>query len=706
VPKDGLKDSTRPASRALTPAQGAVAFAVDHNDALVGGTRRDLLELAAGFRRELLAEGRALPMAFAWRVGAAHHYRGEYLTALLYFEAGAADAGTDPVDHARFLAGHASVLWAQGNADAGRRLADLAMEVAEASGDDGALGAAWVANGLVEAHAGDRSANLLAYEKALAHAERGGDTITVVRVRNNLGSRHVEAGRFQEALDELDHAVAVAEDHAVGLASAMVSVNRAEALLGLGRLAEAVGEIAIATDQFRRAEAAHLLAFALLLEADAQRLRGNATRAHAKFLEAAGRAESSGNAQVLGPALAGLAETVVADDPAAARAYAKRALDQPHTVGEVVALRAAGWVALGLGDLEAADVWATRALAEAGRRDQLAELADALELRALTRWSSTGQTHDALGQLAEAADAWREVGSAIRCAVNRIATARLSADRGAEEAGRQALRTLGVRTDADRIAGPLHVLGAACAPEVAIRTLGTFAVSVSGAAVPSSAWPSRKSRQLVQVLAARRGRAMSRAALAELLWPGVEDTSGRLSVALSTARAVLDPHRQHDGDRYLASEGGHLRLDPTAVSIDVAEFEQVARDALDAARTGSADAVPLLQAAATLHPAPFLADEAPDDWADDVRGELLRLAVEVQRTLAGHLVQAGETEQAVGWLMAILTEDPYDEPTHLDLVRVLAHGRRHGEARRAYRTYVARMTELDIPPTPFDDVVV
>jgi DNA-binding SARP family transcriptional activator len=349
-------------------------------------------------------------------------------------------------------------------------------------------------------------------------------------------------------------------------------------------------------------------------------------------------------------------------------------------------------------------MWGTRALAEAGRRDQLAELADALELRALTRWASTGQAHDALGQLAEAADAWAEAGSAIRCAVNRIATARLSGDRGAEEAGRQALRALGVRADADRIAGPLHVLGAAGAPEVAIRTLGTFAVSVAGAPVPSSEWPSRKSRQLVQVLAARRGRAMSRAALAELLWPGVADTSGRLSVALSTARAVLDPRRQHEADRYLVSDRGHARLDPTAVSIDVVEFEQIARDALDAARSGSPDAVPLLQAAAALHPAPFLADEAPDDWAADVRDELLRLAVEVQRTLAGHLVEAGETEQAVGWLMAILAEDPYDEPTHLDLVRVLAGARRHGEARRAHRSYAARMAELEIEPTPYDDV--
>lgn len=686
-------------------ATAAVALTLAHGDELIGGTRGDLLDRASVLLAEIVSGGGVLPMAAAWRLGSAHHYRGEYPTALAYFEAAAADPDPDPVDKARYLAGHASALWAQGNSDEGRRIADEAMRTARATGDDGALGAAWVANGLVLAHAGDRTANLLAYERALTHAERAGDAITVVRVRNNLGSRYVEAGRFQQALAELDHAVAVSEDHAVGLASAMVSVNRAEALLGLGRLEEAVSEIEIATDQFRRAEAAHLLAFALLLEADAHRVRGNATRAHAKYVEAVERAEAAGNAQVLGPALAGLAETLAADDPAAARAYAKRALDQPHTVGEVIVLRAAGWVALGQGDLEAAEMWATRALAEAGRRDQLAELADALELRALTRWSSTGDVHDALGQLAEAADAWREVGSAIRSVVNRIVTARLSCDRGAEEAGRQALQALGVRADADRIAGPLHVLGAAAAPEVAVRTFGTFAVSVAGAPVPASEWPSRKSRQLVQALAARRGRAMSRAALAELLWPGVRDTSGRLSVALSTARAVLDPGRRHDADRYLASDRGQARLDPTTVSIDIVEFEGLARAALDAARSGSADAVPLLQAAASLHTAPFLADEAVDEWADDIRAELLRLAIEVKRTLAARLVKAGATEQAVGWLMAVIAEDPYDEPTHHELVRVLAHARRHGEARRAYRAYTARMAEIEVEPATFDAIV-
>ncbi|WP_220793594.1 hypothetical protein, partial [Nocardioides stalactiti] len=104
---------------------GAAAAAGDlaraHGDALVGGTRVDLLEQASMLLHEVLEQGGTLPAAAAWRIGAAHHYRGEYSQAHVYFEAGLPDTTADPVDRARLLAGLASVLWAQGDAEDGRR---------------------------------------------------------------------------------------------------------------------------------------------------------------------------------------------------------------------------------------------------------------------------------------------------------------------------------------------------------------------------------------------------------------------------------------------------------------------------------------------------------------------------------------------------------------------------------------------------------
>jgi DNA-binding SARP family transcriptional activator len=46
--------------------------------------------------------------------------------------------------------------------------------------------------------------------------------------------------------------------------------------------------------------------------------------------------------------------------------------------------------------------------------------------------------------------------------------------------------------------------------------------------------------------------------------------------------------------------------------------------------------------------------------------------------------------------LRILERDPFDEAAHLELVSMLIQAGRLGEARRAYRTYVARMRELGV----------
>jgi DNA-binding SARP family transcriptional activator len=51
--------------------------------------------------------------------------------------------------------------------------------------------------------------------------------------------------------------------------------------------------------------------------------------------------------------------------------------------------------------------------------------------------------------------------------------------------------------------------------------------------------------------------------------------------------------------------------------------------------------------------------------------------------------------------MRAISVDAFDEAAHLDLVRMFAASRRHGEARRAYLVYVARMRELDVEPAPY-----
>jgi hypothetical protein len=46
-------------------------------------------------------------------------------------------------------------------------------------------------------------------------------------------------------------------------------------------------------------------------------------------------------------------------------------------------------------------------------------------------------------------------------------------------------------------------------------------------------------------------------------------------------------------------------------------------------------------------------------------------------------------------------EEAFDESAHLGLVTTLQREGRHGEARRQYRAYAARMVEFQVPAAPF-----
>lgn len=645
-------------------------------------------------------DGGPVPAGLAWRHGFVLHQAGHFSAALVVFaRADLTDAA--PADVALLHASEASSLWAQGDAVASRRLSDQALAEALACGDDGAVAAAWVSQALVSALEGDRNSNLLAYERALAAAERAGDVLTQVRIHNNLGSLQVEEGRYPAALRHLDQALETATELPAAV-RALTLINRAEALLGLGRVEESLAELDAARVLARAAESP-LLGYAVVGLGEARRTCGNATQAAAAYREAIAIAERTADAQILVTATSGLARVLVVDDLDEARGLVKRALDQPAALGQVEPMLAAGWVCLATGDLDDAGEFSRQAVREAGRRHDSRGLAEALELQAML---TTGARSTDL--LDEAATLWSETAGAIGLATNQVLRARVTGDAVAEDLGRRRLRALGVRDDATRIAGPLQSLGRVEQPPVAIRTLGSFVVLTDGTPVAASAWQSRKSRDALKILAGRRGRPITRDALADHLWPDSDGTGNRLSVVLSTLRAVLDPARQHPSDHFLVADRESVRLDVEHVEIDAVTFTRSATRALGAVRSGwpgPDDGVAQLERAAAGYTGHYLEDDPYSDWSVDVRDELLALSIDVKRELAAALIARDEPQRAVAWLVSLLSDDPYDEPTHHALIRVLHAGRRHGEARRAYRAYAARMHDIGTPAAPLAELV-
>jgi ATP/maltotriose-dependent transcriptional regulator MalT/DNA-binding SARP family transcriptional activator len=649
--------------------------------------------------RRAAGDDETLPASLAWRMGLIYHQRGELDTALRVYRRGTLE-GADSADEARLLAWTATAHWLRGEQDACQEAAERSLAAARASGDQQALATAHTTMALLAAIQGDRAANDAHYLRALEAAERANDVLQLVRIHTNRGSRSSEEGMHQEALAELETAIRLGE--LTGFAAMLGTAlnNRGEAWLGLGRLDEAIADFSTARGVFQRM-GSRMMAYPLAGLGDVYRERGDLALARAAYEEAIALGEQSGDQQGLVPALAGLARILVRDEPDRARRLAERALVSGTGMGYAAALLAAGWVALATGEREQASRRAAEAAEVASaRRDQEA-LAEALELRALAAADPRRQ----LDRLREAAAIWATIGNPLAQARNALAVARLegaAAAPGVAGQAEQLLLALGVKLQATAGAGLLQAVAGSAPAAVRVQALGGFRVLRDGEPVGADRWRSQKARDLLKLLVARRGRPAPRELLMETLWPDEDPArlSNRLSVALSTVRAVLDPERRFSQDRFVAADRNAVWL--ADLLVDVEEFLAAASAGLASHARGEADqALALLTSAEMTYAGDFLEEDRYEDWAVPLREEARAAYLAVTRTLARIAATAHDHDLAVRYHLRLLERDPYDEEAHIGLVVALARAGRHGEARRRYRLYTGQMAEIGVESAPF-----
>lgn len=631
----------------------------------VRGDRERALECL----QRTVEDGRPAPPSVAWRIAWSHYLSGATGAALAECRRCVRD-GADLAAESLLLSCAASARWARGELDACRGAAAEAMAVARRCGDDAALAAAHTVLAMLAAAKGDKAALAEHNRDGLRHAERAGDVLSVVRIRANRAAHLIEEGDYRGALAELEVVLPLADLTGFTTYRAFCLSNRGEARLGLGQLDEAVADLVAARAVFTAIGSSHA-ALPLTSLAETYRLRGDRVSAKNAYRQAIELAEVNDTATHLVPALAGLARLLVDDEPATSAALVRRALSFGAGLGYPAVLLASAALHLGRGNGLAALDAAAEAELLARKRGGDATLADCLELRARAELLLRPGDAAALSLLDDAARVWRELGNTR--AADRVAAVRAAV--------------------ADRD------------PALSIQTLGGFRVLRGGEPVPLAAWQSRKARDLVKILVARRGRPVSRETLISLLWPGerADRAANRLSVALSTARSVLGPHR--DAARQcVVTEGDLVRLDLDVVSVDVLTFLADAHRGLCAGRRGRPEAWPLLRAAEAAYTGDFLEEDPYEDWSTELREEARLTYLQVAVALARHTGETGEHVTASRYCLRILERDQYNEPAHLALVRALVGAGSHGEARRRYRAYVARMTEIDVEPRPFPDV--
>ncbi|MEO7196833.1 MAG: BTAD domain-containing putative transcriptional regulator [Pseudonocardiaceae bacterium] len=248
--------------------------------------------------------------------------------------------------------------------------------------------------------------------------------------------------------------------------------------------------------------------------------------------------------------------------------------------------------------------------------------------------------------------------------------------------------------------GDGRMIDAKQTPAVLIRTLGAFRVIRDGTPVSGTVWQSKKARDLLKILIARRA-ATTREQLVELLWPEVDPAKAgnRLSMLLQTVRNVLQRHA-YVGP--LASDGSVVWLDRMQVRVDVEEFLTDAINALAAGRgdVAAPDAAARLTAALAAYTGDFLEDDAHADWATSLAEEARAIHIALLRTLAARLQRTGDIDGAIQYLLRLLRQDPFDEQAHLDLVDMQLDVGHLSEARRQYDVYVQRMKEIEVHPHP------
>ncbi|MGM7697449.1 AfsR/SARP family transcriptional regulator [Microbacterium sp. A84] len=237
------------------------------------------------------------------------------------------------------------------------------------------------------------------------------------------------------------------------------------------------------------------------------------------------------------------------------------------------------------------------------------------------------------------------------------------------------------------------------APSARIRVLGTFEVASEQGTI--ARWQSRKARQLLQILVAKRGVAISRETVMHLLWPdeSSQRLANRLSVAATTVRRAFDPAGLLPKDTYLEARGPLMRLCVDRLDVDVERFLTDAYAALSDVGTEDAHAQKLADALASYHGEPLI-NEPEQLWAQEFQREVHIAFFSLCHALAHASDVAGDQLTRLDCYRKVLAVDPYDQRAHegqLDALTKLGATTQLSEARTSYSE---RMSELGIPLVP------
>jgi DNA-binding SARP family transcriptional activator/class 3 adenylate cyclase len=241
----------------------------------------------------------------------------------------------------------------------------------------------------------------------------------------------------------------------------------------------------------------------------------------------------------------------------------------------------------------------------------------------------------------------------------------------------------------------VSVEGSSMHPSWRIELLGELRAVHDGRVV--TRFRSQKTALLLAYLAYHPHRPHRREQLCELLWPeGDPQTAlANLRNTLRWLRQALEPPGT-SSEALLVADRATLRLNPDAVTTDVAEFEAALHAA---ARAGShPERAQCLTRAEELYRGELLAG-CYDDWILQEREWLAERYFQALGGLIGQLEQVGDLPRALEVAHRGVSIDPLREEAHAELMRLYAASGQPAAALRQY-SELERLLKQELAATP------
>lgn len=238
-------------------------------------------------------------------------------------------------------------------------------------------------------------------------------------------------------------------------------------------------------------------------------------------------------------------------------------------------------------------------------------------------------------------------------------------------------------------------------PRALVRCFGSLDVTIGDTRIES--WRSGKARVLFEYLVTHRGRAVSREALIEALWPDPDALAAgtSLKVAVHALRQILaETGVPGDTPLTVVVRESNYELHASNIWIDVEEFERLCRLGSQLSSRGDhGAALACFEQAVELYTGDFLEDTW-DDWAVFRREGLKDQYLFVLAQLADAAFRAGNFQRCIQFSQQLLEKDNCREDTYRTLMICHARLGQFGRVRRWYELCVQTLrTVLEIGPS-------